>query len=197
MVVPLPPHSTKQPGAADDGTAITAAEVFFTESPIVMRAKLRHGDVLESFELPLKEGSPKMTPTGGVPHPETFEAPLTTGRDLGWSHCHRGGSLVAHGAISRSEGGRTPAAERPPERRHADRMRDTLIMLCLELDRRKIPICSSYTNVTHPHVVTEFVDLSPGHPHVDHRFVPRWLLQGPSDHRVNQAPDAARSQHIN
>ena len=74
--------------------------------------------------------------------------------------------------------GRGEGTKGSPERRHADLMRDMLAMLCLGLDCRRIATYSSYTDVTHPHVVPRTLDLSPGHPHVGHRFIPRRLPQG-------------------
>ena len=71
-----------------------------------------------------------------------------------------------HAAIRDGNRGRRQAAGRDaeglPEERHADVVRDSLIMLCPGRDRRKIPTYSSYTDVTHPHVV-----------HRAHRLIPR------------------------
>ena len=58
---------------AADGTAIMAAEVFFTASPMVMRAERKHDDVRKSVGSSLKERSSNMTGTGDAPPVETFE----------------------------------------------------------------------------------------------------------------------------
>lgn len=61
--------------------------------------------------------------------------------------------------------------------RHADGGRGRRSLLCPELDRRRIPTYSSYTDVSYPYVVPRTSGLipksSPGHPHLGHRFVPR------------------------
>jgi len=56
-----------------DETAIMAAGVFFTASPMVMRAERRHDDVRKSVGSLLKARSSNMTRTGDVPPVETFE----------------------------------------------------------------------------------------------------------------------------
>ena len=53
------------------------------------------------------------------------------------------------------------ASKALPESRHADVRPDMLIVLYLEPDRRKIPTFSSYTDVTHPHVVPSTRGLIP------------------------------------
>jgi hypothetical protein len=95
----LPPHPARQLDAAD-GTAIMAAEVFFTASPMVMRAERRHDEVRKSVGSSLKERSSNMTRTGDVPPVETSEGTVKQlGVIWGGHTAIPGASLGPHGAI--------------------------------------------------------------------------------------------------
>lgn len=84
------------------------------------------------------------------PSPKAWVNPSLVASDLG------GAALPSEGPTW-GEHGANPGANRgehgPPERRHADFKRNMLTMLCLDRDRRKIATYSSYTDVTHPHIV--------------------------------------------
>ena len=180
------PHAASNIDAAS-GTASNAVEVFFTAKPTSLSLQRSTAmrpsagtTTLGGTSDNREEGNPPSRPTCSMPDPDAFDCTVHRPRRSRRPECppggqpeppqggHPGGPKVENGAIGGS-----------PGHRHADTRRDSLITLCPAPEGRKIATYSSYTDVTRPHVVPGHPDLSPGHPHVDHRFVPRRLPQGP------------------